>query len=405
MGFFDRLLGRPDPARFAAELIQALRQAGDRDELRFDAAGDRILRLRDGAMAGTINLGNLFRTYRQQPRSGRAACLRSLARGILAPHKGLPEEFDLARADLRPKVWSRSGLEQARLRAGLGEPSGGVADLPCEPVGEHLIASLAYDWPESVQSVGAEDLRRWGATLYEAMEVARRNLEEATVGYAQLGESLYAFLSGDSYDAARLLLVDRIQELEVAGRPIAMVPNRDSLLITGSEDEAGLAMLAELGAKGLQESYVLSGVPLILEEGAWADWMPPTEHPLHRRFRGLEANWLGPVYLEQKKLLDAAHQHRGIDIFTASFLGVRKKDGEDVSYCVWGDGVDSLLPVTQKVVFMQASREKAVALGDWARVVEVAGGLMEPTDHYPPRFRVRAFPDRAALEAIGLGVM
>jgi hypothetical protein len=28
---------------------------------------------------------------------------------------------------------------------------------------------------------------------------------------------------------------------------------------------------------------------------------------------------------------------------------------------------------------------------------------MEPTDLYPPRFRVRGFPDEAALVAIGQG--
>jgi hypothetical protein len=46
---------------------------------------------------------------------------------------------------LRPKLCSRSGLELTRLHTQLGEPSGGMADLPCEPIGEHLVASLAYD--------------------------------------------------------------------------------------------------------------------------------------------------------------------------------------------------------------------------------------------------------------------
>jgi hypothetical protein len=30
---------------------------------------------------------------------------------------------------------------------------------------------------------------------------------------------------------------------------------------------------------------------------------------------------------------------------------------------------------------------------------------MQPTEHYPPRFRVRQYPDEAALEAFGLGEM
>jgi hypothetical protein len=42
------------------------------------------------------------------------------------------------------------------------------------------------------------------------------------------------------------------------------------------------------------------------------------------------------------------------------------------------------------------------ALGEWDRV-EVSGGLMEETECYPPHYRVRGFPDDAALEAIGKG--
>jgi hypothetical protein len=84
---------------------------------------------------------------------------------------------------------------------------------------------------------------------------------------------------------------------------------------------------------------------------------------------------------------------------------VQKKDGDVVSYCVWGEGVDSLLPVTEKVAFMQHGRERPVALGDWARVMEVAGDLMEPTEDDPRRYRVQEFPDQAALQAIGVGEM
>ena len=50
-------------------------------------------------------------------------------------------------------------------------------------------------------------------------------------------------------------------------------------------------------------------------------------------------------------------------------------------------------------------RERPVALAEWTRVVEVVGELMEPTEDYPRRYRVREFPDRAALDAIGVGEM
>jgi hypothetical protein len=126
---------------------------------------------------------------------------------------------------------------------------------------------------------------------------------------------------------------------------------------------------------------------------------------LYHRFKQIEMNWLAARYAEQQKLLHDVHQRQWIDVFVATYSAVQKKDGELVSYCVWGEGVDSLLPVTQKVAFMRKGRERPVALGDWARVVEVVEGLMEPTEHYPPRYHVRDIPDEAALEAIGLGEM
>jgi hypothetical protein len=92
-------------------------------------------------------------------------------------------------------------------------------------------------------------------------------------------------------------------------------------------------------------------------------------------------------------------------LFVASFSAVEKEGGEQVSYCVWGEGPDTLLPEAEKVVLMRAGADGPAALGDWGPVREVTGVLMEPTEHYPSRHRVRGFPDAAALAAIGVGEM
>jgi hypothetical protein len=405
MGFLDRLLGRPSLDRFAAELMRRIREAGETDELRFDRAERSILQIRDGEVVGVMNLANIYGNYRRLPRARRPDFLRTCVRMAMARHRELPDDFEAASPDLRPRIWPRAALEKERLRGRLGGKEAGLADLPSEPIGEHLLACLAYDWPESVQSITSDNLDGWGVTVYEAMEVARGNLEQATTMYSRLGENLYCFTSGDSYDASRLTLVDRIQDLELAGKPVAMVPTREQLYITGSEDDLGLRMLAELAGKDLGGPYTLLGVPLVLDDRQWVEWMPPTDHPTYRLFQKMATGWLVGLYVEQKQLLDALHQREGIDLFVASYSGVEKSDGEVVSYCVWGEGVDSLLPVTQKVAIMKAGQERPVALGSWSRVVEVAGDLLEPTDHYPARFRVRRLPDDTALDAIGKAEM
>jgi hypothetical protein len=399
MGLLDQLFGKPSVADFAAQMIQAFRKAGDKTDLRYDAARNRIAQV-DADEPWVANLANMYQTYLKEPRSRRAECVRSLVRGVLTSRKCLPKEFDLARADLRPRLWLREVFEHIRMN-GLIEGGPVVPKAPlCESVGEHLIVTLVYDWPEAVQVLRDEDLSEWGVTFCDAMEVARENLEESTVSCRKIGESLYSFTSGDSYDACRITLLDRIRDLEVSGKQVAMAPNREALFVTGSEDEIGLAMMAAMAEKHLQEPYWLSAIPLIFEQGEWQDWIPPEGHPLHRAFKQMEIKWFGRMYADQAKLLNAVHQKQRIDVSVASYSGLKKKDGELVSYCVWGNRADSLLPVTQKVAFMKGENVPPV-FADWSRVIQTFGDLMEPTDDYPRRYRVREFPDEMMIDAIG----
>jgi hypothetical protein len=399
MGLLDRLLGKPSIAEFAQQMIQAFREAGDKTDLRFDPSENRIVR-GDPDGPSTVNLANMYQTFLGEPRSRRAECVRSLARGILASTKGLPKDFDLVRADLRPRLWPRASFEQVRLKNILEGGPVPPKPLPSESIGEHLLLSLAYDWPQAVQSLDDDNLTDWGVTFYEAMEVARQNLQESTVAYGKIGDGFYSFMSGDTYDASRIKLIERTDVLDVNGRLVAMVPNRDSLFVTGSEDEAGLTMMATMAETALEQPYSLSAVPVIFEDGAWQDWIPPEGHALNRTFKQMEIKWLGPLYHEQAQLLNAVHEKQGIDVYVASFSAIEKKDGELLTYCVWGKGADALLPVTQRVVFIKGEGFAPLFAG-WLGVMENFGELMEQTDDYPPRYRVREFPDEKLIDAIG----
>ena len=404
MGLFRRLFGKPTIGEFGEQLVGELRKSDRTSEFRLEIGESRIVRIRDGKEAGVTNLANIYRTYLSTPRLRRRTHLRHCVGVALMADQKPPSDFSEARPNLRSRLWSRAGLDEVRLRHLYTESDNGGLDLPCQPIGEHLLACLAYDWPESVQSINDDNLREWGVTIYEALEAALENLDASTAGIAKIGDHLYSFVSGDTYDAARLMLVDRIKGFELDGAPVAFVPNRDSILITGSEDNVGLQMMADLADKQIGEPYSLGGTPLILQDGEWVDWMPPPTCPCYAKFRELELRFFGSIYADQKQLLDAAHKRGRVDIFVANFSAVTRPDGNPVSYCAWVDGVDSLLPVTQKVAFVRTETE-AVALGQWKRVLETVGHLMELTDDYPHRYRVREFPDQASLDAIGLEEM
>jgi hypothetical protein len=401
MEFLDRLLGKPTMAGLAAAIIKEVKNAGETADLQFEADANRIVHATDSDDNWTFNLANIYQTYKTIPRAQRQAFIRGTVQSILVTKKKLPDDFDLVKADIRPRLWLRASFEQMRLRSLLESDDMKPLDLPTESVGDHLLLSLAYDWPHAVQSVNGQNLETWNVSFYEAMEVARDNLTEATLGYAHIGKHFYAFMSGDTYDASRIALINRVESLEVIGKHVAMVPNRETLLITGSEDDANLQILVSRARDALKEPYPLCGLPLILEDGQWQDWEIPADFPSALAFQQLKIAWLAPLYDQQETDLKLLFQKQGQDIFVARFFILENnQDGRVLSWCVWSRGVESLLPVTDRVAFFK-SEDCAPIFASWSAVTTACGHFMHLTDDYPHRYRVSEFPDDAILEKIG----
>ncbi len=390
MGLLDRFLGPAKPEKFAQLLITAMQRAGDPRRAVYDPQ-DFQLRFFEGEKeVGVASLRNLYDEYCKVPRAVRSHQLKHVVRALLSYHKEMPEEFQDAACDLRPMVRTRSYFDLIRLQQRVEGGEG--PNIPCQPIGDHLAASLVYDLPEAMRTISQDSLDEWGVSYYEAMEVARRNLEEMEFRFAGLDDRMYASVTGDNYDASRLLLTDLIRRLKVNGDYIAMVPNRDSLLIAGSDDVEGLAILADLAEKALEEPRPMSAIPMRLDGDEWVMWMPPPDHPHFEKFRLLEVKSLFSEYSDQKPLLDALHEKQGIDIFVATYSAVEKENGEVFSYCVWSKGVDAYLPKTQKIMFVEEGKDDIVG-GDWDTVQRILGHFMEPVeDLYPPRWRVQEFP-------------
>ena len=398
MGLIDKLFGPPSPERFARQLMAALRKAGDPREARFNPDKFQIRFYDEGRDAGVANLRNFYDEHCRIPRPERPRHIKHICRGLLTYLKDVPSEFEDVRPDLRPIVRARSYFEFLRLQSEIeGHPT---PDIPFHDVGDHLSAALVYDLPESMQSINREQLESWDLSYYQALEVARHNLSETEFAVASISDRVYVSATGDNYDASRLLLVDLIEQLEVEGRPVAVVPNRDTLVITGSEDEKGLAMAADLVEQAMQSPRPMSGIPMILEDGEWRSWMMEPEHPQYSRFRLLELKSLGGEYAEQKELLETLHQREGRDLFVATFSAMEKPTGDVFSYCLWSEGVDALLPKAQNVLFHGQGAD-GVCGGPWERVIPIVGDLLEPVEIYPPRYRVRGFPTADQLAKIG----
>jgi hypothetical protein len=396
MGFFDRFFGPPTEAGFAKTVMAELRRVGDTRSAVFEPGEFRIRFSAGGKNGGVVNLRNLYGEYCRMDPARRRKWLNSTCIG-LAREPNIPEDFEDASHDLRPSVRPRAVLDVLRLDTFLSscEPQA----LPTLPLSEHLVIAIVYDLPTTMGFVPAGKLEEWGVSLYEAMEVAQRNLESLEYAIIGLGESLFIFENGDAYDATRLLLKDRIRQLPVKGDPVALPVTRDCLMVTGSDDEAGLGMMADIAKDKLDEPRPVSGIPVRLVGDEWETWMPPEGHPHHEKYRGLALQHIAGDYSNQKGLLDRFHEKTGREVFVATFSAM-EKDGVTHSFATWSKGVPTLLPKTDRVALYDTDTE-GMFMASWDKVQEVAGDLMTLTEEYPPRWLVEEFPTAEQLEAMG----
>lgn len=392
--------GKPTKKAFALQLRDAIRKVNDTVKFRYDA--NQFSLIAEDDKNQSVNLANLYKEHCALAKQDREANIQRVASIFSGVQDDLPEDFAEARGNLRPKIWNRSTFEFMELKRQI--EGGKALDLPLYPVGSHLYSTLVYDTENAMRSLSNQDLEKWGVSYYEAFEIACQNLEESTVAFANLGDHFYSSATGDSYDSSRALLLDRIRGFEVAGDPIAIVPQRDAMHLAGSESDESLLILFDLTAKSIEEEpRPLCPLPMKLVDGEWVDWAPPRNHVLRKRFDDMELRFLGGLYSDQKELLDEFFLAGGDENapFVASFSAMQKEDDDKlISYSVWGDGVDTLLPRTQMI--MLAAQEGLAASGHWEHVLSVVGDLVEADEsYYPTRYRVRQFPSAQQLSEIG----
>ena len=216
---------------------------------------------------------------------------------------------------------------------------------------------------------------------------------------------LWASGWADSHDASRLILRDLIQEIEVKGDHVAMVPNRDVLLITGSEDHQGLAAMITIAEKSLDQPRGVCGAAFRLGWNDWSPYLPDPDNPLRARFETLHIKSICEDYGQQKALLDALHEKTGVDVFVAPCDVAQQKETKRThTCCMWLKGIESMLPKVDQVFFFVPTSDESgemVASADWEVVEKIVGNLLEPVDLYPERYRVKGFPTEEELKALG----
>ncbi len=277
-------------------------------------------------------------------------------------------------------------------------PQGGNGKLKLGSQDRQVPIQLGYEGQQIVTLVGqgADDRSNavWAKRMtspqfghhkvvqFAACGVNLRAIPSTFIGPTK-DDGVYLSDTRDSYDAARLLLPELIQQFHILGDPVAMMPTRGSLLVLGSEDVKRLVGIVKGADRALGSPLYISGIALHYNGEEWVPWLPPPSHPAHIGFRGLQIRTWQHEYSEQEDLLDTLYAKDGESVDLAPYTGVQHPDGRPFSCTIWGpDDNSSLLPKTDLVLFGQGSEEMPRA-SEWDRVVQQAGELVEALERLP----------------------
>lgn len=277
---------------FAARIIAALIDAGEA-EPEYDPEAF-CLRSADGNVR---HLSGFFKQWGQTDDSAEQARLVEIL--VARPSQALlPETYAAAKDSLRP-----------RLRASTWH---GIRDLRRVPpastscrsvVAEGLVVDLVFDTPSHMFEIGSAALRRWGVSFDEALDEALDALAERSLEWTRYGRGVWAARVGDGYDASRLLLLEGRLRLPTQGPPVALLPSKDLLLLTGVDDAKGLDFITKVGEQALKSGATGSFAVLRHQEGEWCRWRPSPDTPIGLRLAMMEHEARRRAYSAQAAVL------------------------------------------------------------------------------------------------------
>jgi hypothetical protein len=283
---------------------------------------------------------------------------------------------------LVPKVQPRFEYEALSLRTGRPGPE-------FRPLAGSFAVGLVVDLPDQELDVEAGDLLRWHADFDRLMQKARSNLlaRGGEEGFRRMGPGRYRSTWQDNLDGSRMLLPGILQRLPLNGDPVVLLPSRDTLLVVGSEDPAGLRWALEGALEFLNEDpRSLNGCPLRLRNYQWEPFLAREEPELRPLLGRIQKRRLKDEYNLQKFLLDRRHGSLGRSITVAPFHLERTPAGQTRSFTVCSREMgEAWLPEADRVCL----GTEGGAWLPWEAVQNRLNPLLEPVGLFPERYRFR----------------
>ena len=346
MSFLRRLLGKKDPQQrdedlFAQRIIEALRGASPDIRVEYDPQAFELRQVDGGASGQRIFLYNSFVEYQRLSGEEREKHLARVIAFILDSRNPRPHG-EAALDMLLPILRARADILAVSSEQDRKFPYTRTS----RPFCDSMLLMLAIDSDVSIAMVTDDGLTDLGVSFDEALGIAIGHLNErGGHSFGQLAEGTFVSTCGDYYDASRILLPDLFLQLPLKGNPVAIVQSRSSVLVTGSEDNEGLAKIAGFALDDLATiERAVSLKPIELVDGQWRPFDIRPDHP--QRLRNLVPNQLVWAYNATQQVVQ---QMLGDDIYVASALLV-ERDGKAATAATWANGVTTACPLVEAVV-------------------------------------------------------
>jgi hypothetical protein len=382
--------------RFARQVLRTVQASGLVASARYDEANFSIeFQLIGDSNRGRIYLENTFRETERASIQERSMRIRRLIDTVLGANG--TEPWLQARGKLRPV------LRAATFGLGVGNGSVGYVSQPALPF---LVEAVVVDEPTSMAYVSQRQLAEWGVSADEVFATARANLAAQVPPADETPATKPAVIrfveTGDAYVTSMLLVDGFLAGLgpRVSGRPVAFVPDRDTLIVVGEHPGLLATVYGMVEEQYRQAPRSVSPVGYTVDDrGAVVPYVAPAGSELERVVHRAEVLLAATEYAAQKNVLDADHERRGIDnLFVGSLLVAERPDSSAVSIAVWAEDGDALLPQADVVAFPPDTPADGVTpLTVPFDVVAREASLVPEPDYNPPRYRVTRWPDENVM--------
>lgn len=264
--------GVDSPSRFTREYVTALQAASP--GVSVQVVQDLQLKVTpSGGSETTAFLDNAYNTYKQDPGSKSDIIQRFVSAFLESVNESSKAGLDTTR--IVPVIKDRAWLDETR-SALRGRGAKEIPDMVHEDFSPDLVILYAEDSPKNMRYLTTKDLAGAHIEPKDLRELACKNLHNILPPVERIGTNgLYVISAGGDYEAS-LLLEDSFwdaKRLEVNGDIVVAIPNRGTLVVTGTGNPDEIASLRNVAKKQAADgAYPLTPKLFVRRNGKFVEF-------------------------------------------------------------------------------------------------------------------------------------